>query len=134
MENERTHFTQTGRVWPEKGMDGAALKWIAMWCMLIDHIGAVVLEYGLFYQGGAGRMEVLLEQPWGVFLYPLSLFLRILGRPAFPIYCFLLTGSDMEEIFFCSVLFQKSRLIWQWQTGCFILHIRMCFLSFLSAF
>lgn len=91
MENERTHFTQTGRVWPEKGMDGAALKWIAMWCMLIDHIGAVVLEYGLFYQGGAGRMEVLLEQPWGVFLYPLSLFLRILGRPAFPIYCFLLT-------------------------------------------
>lgn len=90
MENETAHFTRTERVWPERGIDGAALKWIAMCSMLIDHIGAVVLEYGLYYQGGAERMKALLEQPWGVFLYPLSLFLRVLGRPAFLIYCFLL--------------------------------------------
>ena len=44
----------------------------------------------LYYQGGAERMDFLLEQSWGVFLYPLSLLLRILGRPAFLIYCFLL--------------------------------------------
>ena len=37
----------------EKGLNGAALKWIAMCSMLIDHIGAVVLEYGLYYEGGA---------------------------------------------------------------------------------
>ena len=35
------------------GLSGAALKWIAMISMLIDHIGAVVVEYGLYYQGGA---------------------------------------------------------------------------------
>ena len=35
------------------GLSGAALKWIAMITMLIDHIGAVVMEYGLYYQGGA---------------------------------------------------------------------------------
>lgn len=90
MKNKITHITRTERVWPERGLDGAALKWIAMCSMFIDHIGAVVLEYGLYYQGGAERMNFLLEQSWGVFLYPLSLLLRILGRPAFLIYCFLL--------------------------------------------
>lgn len=90
MENKMTHIAPGERVWPEKGIDGAALKWIAMCSMVIDHIGAVVLEYGLYYQGGADRMDFLLEQPWGVYLYPLSLLLRILGRPAFLIYCFLL--------------------------------------------
>lgn len=73
MENEITHIARTEREWPERGLDGAALKWIAMCSMLIDHIGAVILE-------PSGR----------VFLYPLSLLLRILGRPAFLIYCFLL--------------------------------------------
>ena len=29
------------------GLSGAALKWIAMITMLLDHIGAVVMEYGL---------------------------------------------------------------------------------------
>lgn len=90
MENETAYFTRTERGWPERGLDGAALKWIAMCSMLIDHIGAVVLEYGLCYQGGGERMAVLPEQPWGELLYPLSFFLRILGRPAFLIYCFLL--------------------------------------------
>ena len=90
MKNKITHVTWTERVWPERGLNGAALKWIAMCSMFIDHIGAVVLEYGLYYQGVAERMDFLLEQSWGVFLYPLSLLLRILGRPAFLIYCFLL--------------------------------------------
>ena len=47
MKNKITHVTWTERVWPERGIDGAALKWIAMCSMFIDHIGAVVLEYGL---------------------------------------------------------------------------------------
>lgn len=34
------------------GLSGAALKWIAMITMLIDHIGAVVMEYGLYYRAG----------------------------------------------------------------------------------
>ena len=40
------------------GLSGAALKWIAMITMLIDHIGAVVMEYGLYYQGGAETFEI----------------------------------------------------------------------------
>lgn len=91
MEHKMAQIAFKERVWPERGLDGAALKWIALCSMLIDHIGAVVLEYGLYYQGGAEWMNPLLEQPWGVYLYPLSLLLRILGRPSFLIYCFLLT-------------------------------------------
>ena len=49
----------------EKGLNGAALKWIAMCSMLIDHIGAVVLEYGLYYEGGAKGFRRLAEGPWG---------------------------------------------------------------------
>ena len=48
MKNKITHVTWTERVWPERGLNGAALKWIAMCSMFIDHIGAVVLEYGLY--------------------------------------------------------------------------------------
>ena len=44
------------------GLSGAALKWIAMISMLIDHIGAVVVEYGLYYQGGAECFQKLLEK------------------------------------------------------------------------
>ena len=43
------------------GLSGAALKWIAMITMLIDHIGAVVMEYGLYYQGGAETFRRLLD-------------------------------------------------------------------------
>ena len=57
MKNKITHVTWTERVWPERGLNGAALKWIAMCSMFIDHIGAVILEYGLYYQGGAERMD-----------------------------------------------------------------------------
>lgn len=46
------------------GLNGFTLKWIAMVTMLIDHAGAVLL--------------------------PQMLELRIIGRLAFPIYCFLL--------------------------------------------
>lgn len=46
------------------GLNGFALKWIAMVTMTIDHIGFV--------------------------LFPQYFFLRIIGRLAFPIYCFLL--------------------------------------------
>ena len=74
----------------EKGLDGAALKWIAICSMLIDHIGAVVLEYGLYYEGGAKGLRGLAEGPWGNEIEIGAWFLRVLGRPAFMIYCFLL--------------------------------------------
>ncbi len=52
------------------GIDGFTLKWIAMICMAIDHTGAV--------------------------LFPQYLWLRMVGRLAFPIYCFLLAEGAVH--------------------------------------
>lgn len=52
------------------GISGFALKWIAIITMVIDHVGAV--------------------------LYPQHLFLRIIGRIAFPIFCFLLVEGALH--------------------------------------
>lgn len=52
------------------GINGFTLKCIAMACMVIDHTGAV--------------------------LFPQYLILRIIGRLAFPIYCFLLVEGAMH--------------------------------------
>lgn len=52
------------------GLSGFALKWIAMISMLIDHTGAV--------------------------LFPQYIQLRMIGRLAFPIYCFLLVEGAVH--------------------------------------
>lgn len=52
------------------GFSGFALKWIAMVCMLIDHMGAI--------------------------LYPQYIQMRMIGRIAFPIYCFLLVEGAVH--------------------------------------
>lgn len=54
----------------EIGISGFALKWIAMISMLIDHMGAV--------------------------LYPQHIIFRIIGRIAFPIFCFLLVEGAVH--------------------------------------
>ena len=72
------------------GLSCAALKWIAMITMLIDHIGAVVMEYGLYYQGGAAPFRRLLATGNGQWLYVLQRLMRMIGRPSFLLYSFLL--------------------------------------------
>lgn len=52
------------------GINSFILKWIAIIAMMIDHVGAV--------------------------LYPQYLILRIIGRIAFPIFCFLLVEGAMH--------------------------------------
>ncbi len=59
-----------------KGLSGSTLKIIAMVTMLIDHIGAAVLA----------RMVIA----GNVGLYDVYHVLRLIGRVAFPIFCFLL--------------------------------------------
>ena len=54
------------------GICGAALKCIDMLSMLIDLIGAEVVEYGLYYQGGAECFQKLLENGNGQWLYVLQ--------------------------------------------------------------
>lgn len=59
-----------------KGLTGSFLKIIAMVTMLVDHIGAAVLARMII----AGNVE----------LYDTYHVLRLIGRVAFPIFCFLL--------------------------------------------
>lgn len=80
-------FSDTERTF---GLSGSAIKWIAMITMLIDHIGAVVMEYGLYYQGGAVPFCKLLDSGNGQWLYVLQRLMRMIGRPSFLLYSFLL--------------------------------------------
>ncbi len=72
------------------GLSGAVIKWIAAITMLIDHIGAVVMEYGLYYQGGAAPFRRILAAGNGQWLYVLQRLMRMIGRPSFLLYSFLL--------------------------------------------
>ena len=81
------------RAW---GLDGTALKYIAMVSMLIDHIGAVVMEYLVFYRGGLDSLQPILHSPEGAAIYRGIRLLRMLGRAAFPIYCFLLVEGFLH--------------------------------------
>ena len=72
-------------------LSGFGLKWLAVCTMLVDHIGAAILEpvfllplYGL-YKGGAGLPG------WYGPLLLADMALRAVGRLAFPLFCFLLT-------------------------------------------
>lgn len=74
-----------------KGLDGTALKLIALASMFIDHIGAVILLYVGDYWGELRFLGPLGGHGWSAGLYRLYLGCRIVGRLAFPIFCFLLT-------------------------------------------
>lgn len=67
MENRRTF-----------GLSGGTLKLLAVVTMLIDHIGAAVLTRMLHQSG------------WNENLYQIYYGMRLIGRTAFPIYCFML--------------------------------------------
>ncbi len=66
-----------------KRINGATLKWIAVLCMLIDHIGAVLVEPICL---GRVPATILTLRQWVILYY----ILRGIGRIAFPIFCFLL--------------------------------------------
>ena len=67
----------------KKCLSGATLKWIAMISMLIDHFTAVFFEASV-YNGPL------------IFSYTTYVFLRGVGRLAFPIYCFLLVEGFLH--------------------------------------
>ncbi|MDI9470973.1 MAG: TraX family protein [Bacillota bacterium] len=78
------------------GISGQGLKWIAICTMFIDHIGAMILEPLLRRQGIRFHGSLLLDPAKreaigalanGVYL---DLVLRLIGRLALPIFCFLI--------------------------------------------
>lgn len=70
----------------KRGLSGSALKMIAIIAMLIDHIGAgvvgrIMMSLGSVQGAGVGEYEDLFSVYW---------IMRMIGRLAFPIFCFLL--------------------------------------------
>ena len=70
-------------------LSGTALKYIACITMLLDHIGASCIEAAILWpalDSGALSADAIASAP----LYWLDQVLRLTGRLAFPIFCFLL--------------------------------------------
>ncbi len=70
----------------KKGMTGSTLKLIAIISMLIDHIGATILLRLLVVYGIAGNEG----------LYNTYTIFRLIGRIAFPIFCFLVVEGFLH--------------------------------------
>lgn len=83
----------------KRGLSGAHLKWIAVLTMLIDHIGAVLLEQGFLKKlseavlAGASYDYLVADYH---FWYYFDLVLRLIGRLAFPLFCFLLVEGFLH--------------------------------------
>ena len=90
----QTEVMQAGKIQGKRGISSAVLKNIAVVTMLIDHIGAVIVARLLV---GNGLYEAMVNQEvytaWmgqNGGMYGIYMAMRIIGRLAFPIYCFLL--------------------------------------------
>lgn len=70
-------------------LNSTNLKWIALVTMLIDHIGAVILEMGAISAYNQGLPSAF-SYNTSVFLSKIDVFIRQIGRISFPIFCFLL--------------------------------------------
>lgn len=92
------------------GINGFTLKMIAVVTMLIDHIGATIVERYLYsgYEYG-----IFLDDSTWYQLERLDYILRAIGRIAFPIYCFLIVEGFLHtrsikkyvlRLFGCAIL------------------------------
>lgn len=69
-------------------LSGNALKMIALITMIIDHIGAALLEMGVIEGYNTGVLDISYDT--ALFWWNVDSVLRAIGRIAFPIYCFLI--------------------------------------------
>ena len=74
---------------PSSPIYGSTLKWLAILTMLCDHIAALVLmpAYGISFYWSLDELITALA---GGGITALCVVLRLIGRIAFPIFCFLL--------------------------------------------
>ena len=85
----------------KKGISGSTLKMIAIVTMVIDHIGAAVLAR-LLMVNGLGELDqtnadaIMLWLSANGALYWTYTVMRMIGRVAFPIFCFLLVEGFLH--------------------------------------
>ena len=85
----------TGCAETPKGLSGSALKWIAVGTMLLDHIGAVLIERQVWPLLSETGSTVFLSFGMDVW-YEIDLALRLVGRLAFPLFSFLLVEGFLH--------------------------------------
>ena len=84
------------RTWQKFGISGSTLKLIAAACMLADHLAAGVLGRYIAMLGITQNADQMNRQQWEQWRAQTDVFvnvyesMRLAGRIAFPIYCFLL--------------------------------------------
>lgn len=79
-----------------RGLSGNVLKIIAIVTMLIDHIGAVIIEPGIFHAPDQAAIQAVLATDAGLKWFAADQVLRTVGRIAFPIFCFLLVEGFLH--------------------------------------
>ena len=85
----------------KRGLSGSTLKMIAIVTMLIDHIGAAILGRMLMANGmgSLDGTDLAATTQWlsenGTLYYTYMIF-RMIGRVAFPIFCFLLVQGFLH--------------------------------------
>lgn len=79
----------------KRGISGSTLKLIAIVTMLIDHIAAVILEKIIARSGGFNNIFIYAFRE-GNTLGIIYIFMRAIGRLAFPIFCFLLVEGFLH--------------------------------------
>lgn len=68
------------------------LKWIALITMILDHIGAALIEAGIFHYD-----STLIDTiPNGALWFACDVLLRMIGRLSFPIFAFLLVEGFLH--------------------------------------
>lgn len=83
----------------KNGLSGSTLKLTALAAMLIDHMGAIVVLRMIRNRGGTTAMTLeayqafMSEYSWLISLYDL---MRLVGRLAFPLFCFLLVEGFLH--------------------------------------
>lgn len=79
-----------------KILSGNGLKIIAIVTMLIDHIGAIVIENGILKIRDVTDFNVFFQSKYMTFWWGMDMILRMIGRIAFPIFCFLLVEGFLH--------------------------------------
>ncbi|MDD3174664.1 MAG: TraX family protein [Herbinix sp.] len=85
----------------KRGISGSTLKLIAIFTMLIDHIGAAVIDKVLAAKGmyNLDASDIQATQTFlnnNIVLYIVYFIMRLIGRLAFPIFCFLLVEGFLH--------------------------------------